>query len=132
VDEGIREAARAVRPFLMEFLGREVADELDAHLAALLMNAAAEDDVDERLRTALQAHEATQVFLQRVLDDAPAFRPPSVVSETTRAYGGLPGDSSPVSADKFTCPYGDYVTYRMEVGAEVEQCPTHHCPLERR
>jgi hypothetical protein len=130
MDDGVVEAARAVRPYLVEFLGTVTARELDAELADLLARAAAGEDVEAGLRSALEAREATSVFLDRVLDDAPDFRPPRVVSELTRRYSGLPGQRSPVRADKFYCPYGDYVWYRSEVGVPVEQCPTHHCTLE--
>ena len=132
MDEGVREAARAVRPFLGEFLEPGAARELDAQLASLLKDAPDGQGTDEKLKAALRTHEATQVFLERVLGDAPLFRPPSVLSEVTRAYSGLPGDKSPVPAEKYACPHGDYVTYWLEVGADIELCPTHHCPLERR
>jgi hypothetical protein len=130
MNEGVLEAARAVRPYLAEFLGSAVAADVDAELAGVLASAASGDDVESRLRAVLEAHEATTVFLDRVLDDAPDFRPPGVVSELKRRYSGFPGQSSPVPADKFRCPYGDYVWYRAEVGVPVERCPTHHCALD--
>ena len=103
---------------------------MDAELAQLLAGAAGGEDVDGRLRAVLEAHEATSVFLERVLADAPAFRPPRVVSAHRRRYSSLPGPPSPVSADKYRCPHGDYVWYRPEVGVPVPPCPTHHCELE--
>ena len=107
-----------------------MAADVDAELAGLLADAAGGEDVEGRLRAVMEAHEATHVFLERVLEDAPGFRPPRVVSELTIRYSGLPGDPSPVQADKFRCPYGDYVWYRPEVGVPAEHCPTHHCALE--
>jgi len=130
MDEGVLEAARAVRPYLAEFMDSAVAADVDAELARLLATAAGGEDVEGRLRAVLEADEATGVFLERVLEDAPDFRPPQVVSELTSRYSGLPGDPSPVRADKFRCPYGDYVWYRPEVGVPVRPCPTHHCALE--
>ena len=130
MDEGVLEAARAVRPYLAEFVGPALAADVDAELARLLAGAAGGDDVEAGLRTVMQAHEATSVFLERVLEDAPSFRPPRVVSALTKRYSGLPGQSSPVPADKFRCPYGDYVWFRPEVGIQAERCPSHHCALE--
>jgi hypothetical protein len=130
MDEGVLEAACAVRPYLAEFVGPAVAADVDAELAGLLVSTAGGDDVEAGLRTVMQAHEATRIFLQRVLEDAPDFRPPQVVSALTKRYSGLPGQSSPVPADKFRCPYNDYVWYRPEVGVPIEHCPTHNCVLE--
>ena len=130
MSEGVLEAARSVRPYLVEFVGSERAGELDTDLAGLLESAAAGEDVEASLRATLEADEPTAVFLERVLGDAPRFRPPAVVSAVTRSYSGLPGQLSPVPADKFRCPHGDFVWYQMEVGVAVEQCPTHHCELE--
>ena len=53
-----------------------------------------------------------------------------MVSDLTSRYSGLPGEPSPIQADKFRCPYGDYVWYRPEVGVPIRRCPTHHCALE--
>jgi hypothetical protein len=130
MDEGVLEAARAVRPYLVEFVGSAIAADVDAELAGLLASAAGGDDVEGRLRAILEAHRATSVFLVRVLDDAPNFRPPRVVSDLTSRYSGLPGQPSPVPAEKFRCPYDDYVWYQAEVGVPVGHCPTHHCALE--
>jgi hypothetical protein len=129
MDEGVWEAARAVRPYLIELLGPAAAD-VDAELARLLAGEAGGEDVEQRLRAVLEAHEATTVFLDRVLADAPQFRPPRVVSAHRRRYSGLPGPSSPVPADKFGCRRGDFVWYRPEVGVPVPPCPTHRCALE--
>ena len=129
-DEGVLEAARAVRPHLVEFVGPNRATKLDTELAGLLADAAGGKDVESALRATLEADEATGLFLERVLGDAPRFRPSSVMSALTRSYSGLAGEPSPVSAEKFRCPHGDYVWYRMELGVSVEVCPTHHCHLE--
>lgn len=71
-------------------------------------------DLGDRLREVFSAHEATIVFLERVLDDAPAYRPP-------QGSGG---------SVKFACPSGDYVSYRPRVETAVPACPTHDCPLQ--
>lgn len=130
MNEGILEAARAVRPYLAEYVGVAEATRLDDELARLLAGADGGEDVEAALRASLETREATRVFLERILGDAPSFRPPRVVAALTRSYSGLPGSSSPVSADKFRCPYGDYVWYRGEVGEPAKPCPTHQCALE--
>jgi hypothetical protein len=131
VDEGLWEAARSARPYLGETLEAEQAAKVDGQLADLLARAAAGEDVDKPLRAVLEEHPATSVFLEMVLDDAPHFRPPEVVSETTRGYKGLPGQPQPIPpVGKFRCPHGDYVWYRMAVGARPPNCPTHDCSLE--
>jgi hypothetical protein len=135
MDKGLWEAACSVRRYLDEMLGPVLAADVDAQLAGLLDHAAGGQDVEEPLQALLEQHQATSVYLERVLDDAPDFRPPQVVSATTpmKGYSGLPGhDVVVVGADKFRCPCGDYVWYRMELGARIPRCPTpaHDSPLE--
>ncbi|MCZ4587711.1 hypothetical protein O4328_29155 [Rhodococcus opacus] len=129
MDEGIWEAARSVRPYLVELVGPAVALAVDAELSELLTCTTGDEDIEHRLREVLDAREGTSVFLERVLDDLPVFRPPRVVAAETTRFGGLPGQPLPVPADKFRCPQGDYVWYRPEVGVPVPQCPTHGSPL---
>jgi hypothetical protein len=133
VDKGLWEAACSVRPFLIEMLTAAGAANVDAELARLLERAAAGEDVDGPLRAVLDEHPATSVFLEMVLDDAPDFRPPQVVSAPTRGYAPLPGQSpQPIPpVGKFRCPHGDYVWYRIAVGAHPPNCPTHKCSLEQ-
>jgi hypothetical protein len=121
------EAARSVRPYLHTMLAPSVAAEVDAQLAELLTATRQLEEQD--LRVVLEQHDATRAFLERVLDDAPNFRPPQAVSAAVRGYGGLPGHQAPVAADKYTCPEGDYVWYRLDVAAEVASCPTHNTSL---
>jgi hypothetical protein len=130
MDERIAEAARAIRPYLAELLGIQRAAAVDAELAGLLAQAIAGEDVEEALLAVLKADDATIVFLERVLDD-PGLRPPGVIPDVAKGYSPLPTpEPPPVAADKFCCPYGDYVWYRPEVGVPVGLCPTHRCPLE--
>jgi hypothetical protein len=130
MDERILEAARVIRPYLAGLVGIEAAAAVDAELAEILARAAAGEDVETALLTVLKADDATSVFLDRVLDD-PLLRPPGVVPEVTKGYSPLPTpEPPPVPADKFHCPYGDYVWYRPEVGVPIKHCLTHQCPLE--
>jgi hypothetical protein len=131
VDKGLWEAACSLRQFLGDMLTDEQAANVDAELAGLLERAGRGEDVEAPLRAVLERHRATSVFLDMVLDDAPDFRPPEVVSETTRGFQGLPGQSQPIPpVGKFCCPHGDYVWYRLAVGARPPSCPTHQCSLE--
>jgi hypothetical protein len=114
MDDGVWEAARSVRPYLVVLLGPVLAAEVDAQLARLLNDGGEGEDLKDKLLEVFNAHEATSVFLERVLDDPPAFRPPGLS----------------IGSDKFACPRSDYVWYRPAVGTSVPPCPTHHCPLQ--
>lgn len=128
MNEGVREAGRCVRPYLVELLGSTKAAEVDEELARLLNDGDIGEGTEAKLRNVLDAHEATRVFLEEVLEDAPACRPPGVSGETR--YSALPGDAAPVGSEKFVCPEGDYVWYLAEVGSKIQLCPTHQCSLE--
>jgi hypothetical protein len=125
MDEGVREAACAIRWYLPELVGPAAA-ELDSQLTGLLA-AAAGEDVGVQMRALLDGREATHVFLEAVLEDAPNYRPPQVRSGAHRGpgYSALPGSHGPVDVDKFCCPEGDYVWYQQAVGVPVPSCPTH-------
>jgi hypothetical protein len=137
-DEGVLEAGRAVRPFLAELVPPEVVAEVDADLAQLFARGSAADELAAAVRELLEAQEGTSAFLEQVLDDAPRFRPPQIVSELADrggemalpGYSELPGQTGPVRATKFRCPHGDYVWYRAEIGESPDRCPTHHCALD--
>ncbi|MEX5258104.1 hypothetical protein [Kocuria arenosa] len=133
MDEGVWEAARCIRPCLEELLdSATAAAEVDAQLAGLLTGGDAGEDTEDQLREVLDAHPATSGFLFRVLDDAPAYRPPPCPRvPRTRGYAGLPGDWAPVEAEKFACPRGDYVWYLPETRVSIPACPTHQQPLQR-
>jgi hypothetical protein len=122
MDEGVLEAARAVRPFLLELVGPGAHD-LDDELADLLAAAMRGADVEDELRAAFGRHEGTSVFLERVLQDAPDYRPP--VELVSRGdYDSLPGTSPVGLGMKFRCPFGDYVWYRLQIGERPPDCPT--------
>lgn len=137
-NEAVLEAGRAARPFLTELVEPEAVAAVDADLARLLAEEAPAGGVAAAVREVLEAHEGTSAFLEQVLDDAPRFRPPQVISEAVDrdadlappGYSTLPGIPAPLSGTKFRCPRGDYVWYRAEIGETPERCPTHHCALE--
>ena len=121
--EGLWEAARCVRPYLSELVGR-AAPEVDRAIEEVL-NGQHDDDAERRLHAIFESYEGTDAFLERVLEDAPNYRPPQVVTALAAHKGYVPGagNSSPVRADKFVCPHGDFVWYRPEVGVPTPDCP---------
>jgi hypothetical protein len=131
MDEGVLEAARAIRWYLADLVG-PAAEEVDRQLAeALAVTAGGGEDVEVRLRSLLNSYEGTRVFLEAVLEDAPEYRPPQVrpVFQRGLGYSPLPGEQGPIDADKFCCTYADYVWYRQGVGVPIPECDTHHVAL---
>lgn len=59
---------------------------------------------------------------------APVTAAPPGQSFTYQPLGGW--DVSPVAADKFCCPCGDWEWYREEVGVPIPYCPVHLCQLQ--
>ena len=133
-DEGVLEAARAVRPYLPDLVGPE-AERLDDRVAELLSDFNGREEVIAALRLVLDSHEGTSSFLDWVLADAPHYRPPSVQPDYLRdseSFSPLAGAVTPIlHSGKYRCPKGDYVWYRPAVGAAVPACPTHGSALRR-
>jgi hypothetical protein len=135
MDDGVLEAGRAIRPYLVQLVGEKSAPTLDAEISGMLCEAARGIDVGGRLRALLDRRRETELFLEEVLNDAPRFRPPDMqpafASPTRRAFELLAGDVGPIlHAGRYACPGGDYVWYRPSVGAPVPDCPDHG-PLVR-
>jgi serine/threonine kinase PknH len=56
---------------------------------------------------------------------------PMAASPPGASFQSLGGwEVSPVGAEKFRCPFGDYEWYRQEVGMPIPWCPTHSLPLQ--
>lgn len=126
-DEGVLEAARAIRPYLdrlVEF--PDAAAELDRQLAGELGQLSDPSATARRLRILLEQHEDTAWFLDKVLADAPDYRAPYYQpGYRTRGLASPPGDAMPIAAARYNCPVrGDYVWYRPDVGTPVPRCPT--------
>ncbi|MFE7628929.1 hypothetical protein [Kocuria sp. NPDC057446] len=106
---------------------------MDAQLARLLNSSNHDEETEKQLWKVLTAYDATREFSERVLRDAPHYRPPGVLGRKRRQKGGfqlMPGFPQPVEEDEFVCPQGnDYTWYRDEVGEVIPQCPVHHCVL---
>ncbi len=122
-DQAVREAARAVRPYLESVVGTEDAGELDRELARLLGAAGNSNE----LLGKLQADPRTrQWWLDFVRCDG---IPPEVGQVSGSVRGELPGLGLPV-LERYACPAGDdYVWYRRSPAIPVPDCPTHHVPL---
>jgi hypothetical protein len=128
MEDGMYEAARAIRPYLTELIG-DRAPRFDDEVAALLAAVAQGDDVTDPLRLLLRSDEATEEWLDEVLAD-PLRRPPDHQPVVTRNYDSLIGLGAPVDAGKYACPHGDYVWYRPYVGVAIPPCATHGLTLQ--
>src|SRR5215469_754351 len=76
-DDGVLEAARAIRPYLNDLVDEPaVAEDLDRRIAEQLAGQAGQTATTSRLRALLGEHEDTAWFMSRVLTDKPHYRPP--------------------------------------------------------
>jgi hypothetical protein len=126
-DEGVLEAARAIRPYLTGLVeSADAAAELDRQLAEELGQVSDPSSSARRLRILLDQHEDTAWFLGRVLADAPDCRPPyHQPGYLTRGTASPLGDMMPIAAARYNCPVcGNYVWYRPDVGTPVPRCRT--------
>src|SRR5664279_767420 len=136
-DDGVLEAARAIRPYLTDLVvGQDAAGLLDRQIAGHLTGGADRSETVRRLRTLLEEQEDTRWFLTEVLADVPHHRPPYQQPRHRQRQPGMAspaGDTGPIlHTGIYTCPDGDYVWYRPEVGTPIPDCPTpHHGPLTR-
>lgn len=112
--EKILDCARSIRPYLPELVGTE-AETVDRQLADLLAQARVGDSVDAEILALLKRIPNTRNWAAEFL--AP--------EQFSKGFERLPGSSGAISAQKFVCPYGDYVWYRRSAGIPVPTCPTH-------
>jgi hypothetical protein len=127
-DEGVLEAARAIRPYLTDLVeSPHAAAKLDRQLADELGQVSDPPAAARRLRILLEQHEDTAWFLGSVLADAPDYRPPHQQPRYL-PRGGIAsplGDAMPIAAARYNCPVcGNYVWYRPDIGTAVPRCPT--------
>jgi hypothetical protein len=130
-DDGVLEAARAIRPYLGDLVAPPLASAIDDRIASEFNSTASPAEIVGRLRALLEEHEDTAWFLTRVLADSSLRRPPYLQRTRYRGITSPPGDPFLVAADRLVCPRGDYVWYRPEIGAPVPACPTHQLALIR-
>jgi hypothetical protein len=127
VDEDLVDAARMIRYYLPDLAGTR-ALEYDQVIAGLLADAGDGRDVGDELSDVLTASTAMHAWVARVLEHEHHL-PPEVVRGLERGYQPLPGHGEIVDAEKFECPGGDYLWYRISVADEIPRCPTHQCLL---
>lgn len=128
-DDGVLEAARAIRPYLRDLVGPAEAGTFDRRIGDLLTGPA--DRAATALRALLEGHEDTAWFLDRVLADRPLYRPPYQQTIAQRDITRPAGDPGGIGADRYICPTGDYVWYRPDVGTRIPNCPDHGVALVR-
>ena len=128
-DDGVLEAARAIRPYLGDLVGAALASAIDDRIAGEFNSPSNPAETVSRLRALLEEHEDTAWFLTRVLADPALHRPPYLQQIRHRGIISPAGDPYLVAADRFVCSRGDYVWYRPEIGTPVPACPTHHLAL---
>lgn len=123
-EEDVRQAARAIRPYLSELLKNDhaAASELDRRLAELLAEAQAGHSVKTDLLIALSDQQATREWTREFLKDK---LPPQVY----RSWRRPPGDPGQVPAQRWVCPQGDYDWYPSFAGEQPPACPTHQLDL---
>jgi hypothetical protein len=128
MDEDIVDVARTIRPYLQELVGTE-ADAYDREIAGLIAEARAGHDVDDELLAVLSRSPTAHAWAARVLEND-RHLPPDIQQIADRSYQPLPGAGEAVAAERYQCPRGDYVWYRISVSDPVPDCPTHQCALE--
>ncbi|MCZ4510746.1 hypothetical protein O3Q52_21650 [Streptomyces sp. ActVer] len=133
----ISDIARSIRPYLAGLIG-ERAGEVDGGIVALLAEARAGVDVEDRILALLATHPETHVWASAMLEDEDHL-PPDVkkivtVTREGARYGPLsnPLGGDPVDACRYSCPRDHaYVWWRMTVTQQVPHCPDHPgVPLE--
>jgi hypothetical protein len=121
----IRSAARALRADLPE-LHVAYAEELDRQIVELLGAADSGERVEDDLLELLRSQPSTRVYTEYFLEYG---EPPSPDQVALRGYSPLPGRTSPIPMEKYSCPRGDFDWYRRAAGVPVPLCPTHRIQL---
>ncbi|MFJ8961996.1 hypothetical protein ACIRG5_21670 [Lentzea sp. NPDC102401] len=121
------ELARAIRPCLPELVGDDEARSIDRQLADLLASGGAEADVEARIEEVLRSSPEILRWVQETLNDE-RLRPPHAQRAIER-IDSTSGDGEIVDAERFQCPQGDFVWYRLSVVYQVPTCPTHQVKL---
>lgn len=121
-EESIREAARAIRPYLEKLVGPEAAGEMDTKLARLLGAPGGTSQLLAQLESTIPASQWWLDFLRC------GGMPPEDAKVAMGRRAGLPGLGLP-DLPRYACPRGDYVWYRRSPATVVPSCPTHHLSL---
>jgi hypothetical protein len=98
---------------------------MDRKIASLLERGESGEDIDADLTELINATPATRAWADAYLDR------PVQERRSQRSFQPLPGDATPIMAQRYVCPEGDYVWYRLSVGTQIPRCPTHNLRLIR-
>lgn len=120
-EKQILEAARTIRPLLVDLVGKVLAGELDGALAGLLADAVSGRKVDNLILDTVRKYPPAREWMRAYL---------GVGVAEFRGFQPTPGLGDPVSAPKYCCPQGDYTWYRRQVGESIPRCPTHKVELQ--
>jgi hypothetical protein len=118
----ITDLARAIRPYLPRLIEND-ALVIDKKIGGLLEKAESGQEVDAELTELIDATPATRAWAHEFLGGPVPGR------RVGRSFQPLPGDATPVAAQRYVCPKGDYVWYRPFVGMSIPRCPTHYLLL---
>jgi hypothetical protein len=122
-EEDVRQAARAIRPYLRELLeDDELAAATDRRLAELLAGTGTDQGLKIRLLGMLTEHPATRAWTREFMKDK--------IPPETRRGSRPPGDPIDVPAQPWACPHGDFEWYPSTTGEPSPLCPTHSVPVE--
>jgi hypothetical protein len=129
-EEDVRQAARAIRPYLDELLEDDtLASAMDRRLAELLAEAGAGRSVKASLLGVLTEQEPTRRWTREFMKD----KVPPQAYRGRRPPGDprLASDLFDVLAPRWVCPQGDYDWYPSTAGEQPPACPTHQVPLQQ-
>lgn len=125
-------AAREVRPFLADLLGKGAAA-VDEALAIILLSTKPDPNRLDQLQAIFEDDDRLTDWLGQFI--ASGSVPPEVTGLVTRSPGGsyvdLPGNVGPRPAVRFMCPNGDYTLYLLRRGQFLPPCPTCNLVLIR-
>ena len=125
-DEGVIEAARAIRPYLNDLVGpadaalvdRRIVSEFAAGVGQVGAGTANCGQCWRNTRTPHGSWGGYSCGTSRTTGRR-------TISRSAGAACARPsGDPGSVEAARYICPHGDYVWYRPDVGTPVPACPT--------
>lgn len=131
-EEPLFTAAREVRPFLADLLGKD-AEAVDEALVRILLSTQPTADKLRQIQAVFDNDDRLVDWIGQFI--AAGSIPPEVAGRTSRGPGGgyvdLPGDTGPRPGVRFSCPNGDYTRYLLRQGELLPPCPTHGLALVR-
>ena len=124
ISKKLWKAAHTIRFDLVELVGNEKAQVIDAQLDKLLAQSQQGQDVEKQIRDLLTSHDQLKVWSENFYAEK---------HSKVKEFSGLPGKNTvPIPPEQYYCPTPgcSRLWFRRTVGQEVPPCPQHHCPLE--